>query len=147
MTWLDWTIVLAMYLGIVLTVALTRGHMRGVTDYLAAGRGAGRYLLTISAGIAGLGAITVVVPCRRMSWRSTVGGVLSILRIRLLAGRGGGPGMVPGSSGVRSFQVEPESAHSSTLNSKRPFADDGHRIIRNGGFHRCGALGYSAGIS
>ena len=34
--------------------------MRGVADYLAAGRSAGRYLLTIASGIAGLGAITVV---------------------------------------------------------------------------------------
>ncbi|MBU8870926.1 MAG: hypothetical protein KOO60_08720 [Gemmatimonadales bacterium] len=60
MKFLDWTIVLAMYAGIVLTVVLTKRYMRGVTDYLAAGRSAGRYLLTISAGIAGLGAITVV---------------------------------------------------------------------------------------
>ncbi len=60
MTLLDWTIVLIMYVAIVATVAITRRHMRGVTDYLSAGRSAGRYLLTISAGIAGLGAITVV---------------------------------------------------------------------------------------
>ncbi|MCP4290401.1 MAG: sodium:solute symporter [bacterium] len=60
MKFLDWTILLAMYLGIVATVILTKRHMRGVSDYLAAGRSAGRYLLTISAGIAGLGAITVV---------------------------------------------------------------------------------------
>ena len=60
MTPLDWTIVFAMYAIIVATVLMTRRHMRGVTDYLVAGRSAGRYLLTISAGIAGLGAITVV---------------------------------------------------------------------------------------
>ncbi len=60
MTIFDWAIVLAMYVGIITVVAMTRKHMRGVTDYLAAGRSAGRYLLTISAGIAGLGAITVV---------------------------------------------------------------------------------------
>ena len=60
MTTLDWTILLAMYVGIVATVVLTRRYMRGVTDYLAAGRSAGRYLLAISFGIAGLGAITVV---------------------------------------------------------------------------------------
>jgi SSS family solute:Na+ symporter len=34
--------------------------MRGVADYLAAGRSAGRYLLTVSAGIAAVGAITIV---------------------------------------------------------------------------------------
>ena len=60
MTILDWTIVAAMYALIVGAVLATRGHMRGVTDYLAAGRLAGRYLLTISSAIAGLGAITVV---------------------------------------------------------------------------------------
>ncbi len=60
MTILDWTILAAMYALIVGSVLLARGHMRGVTDYLAAGRLAGRYLLTISSAIAGLGAITVV---------------------------------------------------------------------------------------
>ncbi len=60
MTPLDWTILIAMYVAIVAVVVVTRRHMRSVSDYLAAGRSAGRYLLTISAGIAGLGAITVV---------------------------------------------------------------------------------------
>lgn len=60
MKFLDWTIVAIMYFGILAVVILTKRYMRGVTDYLAAGRSAGRYLLTISAGIAGLGAITVV---------------------------------------------------------------------------------------
>lgn len=56
----DWLILLGMYAVIVATVLLTKNRMRGVADYLAAGRSAGRYLLTISAGIAGIGAITVV---------------------------------------------------------------------------------------
>jgi SSS family solute:Na+ symporter len=60
MTTLDWIIVAAMYAVIVVAVLMTRTHMRDVADYLAAGRSAGRYLLTIGAGIAGLGAITVV---------------------------------------------------------------------------------------
>ncbi len=60
MSFLDWSILLAMYGVIVATVVITRRHMRGVADYLAARRSAGRYLLTISAGIAGVGAITVV---------------------------------------------------------------------------------------
>ncbi len=60
MTPFDWSIVFVMYAIIVGSVILTKRYMRGVTDYLAAGRSAGRYLLTISAGIAGLGAITVV---------------------------------------------------------------------------------------
>ncbi len=60
MAFIDWFIVVAMYVAIVATVVITRRSMSGVTDYLAAGRSAGRYLLTISSGIAGLGAITVV---------------------------------------------------------------------------------------
>ncbi len=60
MTPLDWTITFGMYALIVGSVIFTKRYMRGVADYLAAGRSAGRYLLTISAGIAGLGAITVV---------------------------------------------------------------------------------------
>jgi solute:Na+ symporter, SSS family len=60
MAFIDWVIVVAMYVAIVATVMITRRSMGGVTDYLAAGRSAGRYLLTISSGIAGLGAITVV---------------------------------------------------------------------------------------
>ncbi len=57
---LDWLIFIAMYAAIFGAVLLTKTHMKSVVDYLAAGRHAGRYLITISAGIAGLGAITVV---------------------------------------------------------------------------------------
>ena len=34
--------------------------MKSVTDFLAAGRNAGRYLVSVSSGVAGLGAITIV---------------------------------------------------------------------------------------
>lgn len=60
MTFLDWTIVAVMYAVIMGSLMFTRRHMRGVADYLAAGRSAGRYLLTVSAGIAAIGAITIV---------------------------------------------------------------------------------------
>ena len=60
MALLDWLIFGAMYALIVGAVIGTKNHMKSVADFLAAGRGAGRYLLSISAGIAGLGAITVV---------------------------------------------------------------------------------------
>ena len=60
MTLLDWLILLAMYAVIMGSMLFTRQHMRGVADYLAAGRSAGRYLLTVSAGIAAVGAITIV---------------------------------------------------------------------------------------
>lgn len=60
MTPFDWLIILVMYAVIMGSMVLTRRHMRGVADYLAAGRSAGRYLLTVSAGIAAVGAITIV---------------------------------------------------------------------------------------
>ncbi len=56
----DWAIVAAV-LGVMLFgVFLSRQHMRSVADFLAAGRTAGRYAISIATGIAGLGAITIV---------------------------------------------------------------------------------------
>jgi SSS family solute:Na+ symporter len=56
----DWAIVIAM-LGIMVTgVFLSKRYMRSVADFLAAGRTAGRYVVSVALGIAGLGAITVV---------------------------------------------------------------------------------------
>ena len=49
MALLDWVIFGAMYALIVGAVIGTKGHMQSVADFLAAGRGAGRYLLSISA--------------------------------------------------------------------------------------------------
>ena len=60
LAWYDWSIVLFIFLVIVVSVWMSRGHMKSVADFLAAGRTGGRYLITVSAGAAGLGAITVV---------------------------------------------------------------------------------------
>ena len=57
---IDWLIVLAVFLLMVGSVQLSRLHMKSVADFLAAGRTAGRYIIALSSGIAGLGAITVV---------------------------------------------------------------------------------------
>jgi SSS family solute:Na+ symporter len=54
-------IVLVVFVGMVLSVNSTKGLMKSVTDFLSAGRAAGRYLLSISGGIAGLGAISTVM--------------------------------------------------------------------------------------
>jgi solute:Na+ symporter, SSS family len=57
---LDWSIVglfLAFMIGVVL---VSRTQMKSVADFLAAGRTAGRYLITVSSGVAALGAITVI---------------------------------------------------------------------------------------
>ena len=60
LAFIDWMIVLGSFLLICIPVVLTRKLMRGVTDFLAAGRTAGRYMMTVSSGLAGLGAITIV---------------------------------------------------------------------------------------
>lgn len=58
---IDWVIVIIVFVGMVLSVNSTKGLMKSVTDFLSAGRSAGRYLLSISGGIAGLGAISTVM--------------------------------------------------------------------------------------
>lgn len=60
LTGLDWLIVGAMFVFLAASALVSRSHMRSVADFLAAGRSAGRYLIAVSAGAAGLGAITVV---------------------------------------------------------------------------------------
>jgi SSS family solute:Na+ symporter len=57
--WIDWTIIgtlLALLLGIAF---LSKSLTRSVADFLAGNRCAGRYLLTMADGMAGLGAISI----------------------------------------------------------------------------------------
>jgi len=56
----DWSIVIAVLGVMIVGVFLSRQHMKSVADFLAAGRTAGRYAISIATGIAGLGAITIV---------------------------------------------------------------------------------------
>jgi len=58
---LDWLIVFICFTGMVYSVRSTKGLMKSVSDFLAAGRTAGRYVVSISSGIAGLGAISIVM--------------------------------------------------------------------------------------
>lgn len=60
MTALDWGIVAVVAAGVIALGSFTRKYMQSVADYLAAGRSAGRYLITISYGVANIGAITVL---------------------------------------------------------------------------------------
>lgn len=56
----DWIIV-GILLAFLIAITLgSRKHMKSVADFLAAGRCAGRYLISVSEGAAGLGAITLV---------------------------------------------------------------------------------------
>jgi len=57
---LDWAITAAVLAGIIALGLFTRRYMQSVADFLAAGRSAGRYLITLSYGVANIGAITVL---------------------------------------------------------------------------------------
>jgi len=61
LSFIDWLIVIVMMGGMIYSVSFTKGLMKSVTDFLSAGRSAGRYVLSISSGIAGLGAISIVM--------------------------------------------------------------------------------------
>ena len=60
MTSIDWTIVVIILGFMVASVVASKHLMRSVADFLAAGRTAGRYVISIAAGVAALGAITVI---------------------------------------------------------------------------------------
>ena len=60
LSFIDWLIVMVVMGGMIYSVSFTKGLMKSVSDFLAAGRTAGRYVMSISGGIAGLGAITIV---------------------------------------------------------------------------------------
>jgi SSS family solute:Na+ symporter len=60
LTLLDWAIVAAVFTFIVASVMASKSLMRSVSDFLAAGRTGGRYLISLSQGTAALGAITIV---------------------------------------------------------------------------------------
>jgi SSS family solute:Na+ symporter len=57
--WIDWVIVGCVIAGMIGIAWGTRRLMRSVADFLAANRSAGRYLLTMASGMAGLGAISI----------------------------------------------------------------------------------------
>ena len=60
LNFIDWLIVSIVLLGMIYYVIYTKGFMRSVADFLSAGRTAGRYLISVSQGAAGLGAISII---------------------------------------------------------------------------------------
>jgi len=56
----DWVIFFGVLAFLVGSVFVTRKYMQSVADFLAAGRTAGRYILSLSQGVAELGAISIV---------------------------------------------------------------------------------------
>jgi SSS family solute:Na+ symporter len=56
----DWLIIAAFFVFVAGTAIVSRPLVRSVADFLAAGRTAGRYVLSVSQGAAAVGAITIV---------------------------------------------------------------------------------------
>ena len=61
LSFIDWMIVVIVLGGMIYSVSMTKGLMKSVSDFLSAGRTAGRYVISISSGVAGLGAISIVM--------------------------------------------------------------------------------------
>jgi len=53
MHWIDWTIVVVLIAALIGITVYSKRYVRGVADFLAANRLAGRYLLTVSSGFGG----------------------------------------------------------------------------------------------
>ena len=60
LTLVDWAIVVFCMAILFLGVRLSKKFVRSVADFLSAGRTAGRYMITVSQGMAAIGAITIV---------------------------------------------------------------------------------------
>lgn len=60
LAWFDWLIVIVTLVTVVTIGMRAQRHVRGVADFLTAGRVAGRYVLCVSSGEAGMGLISLV---------------------------------------------------------------------------------------
>jgi SSS family solute:Na+ symporter len=60
MHWIDWSIVLVVFLVVLYVGFKSRKYIKGVSDFLTAGRVAGRYVLAVSSLEAGMGLISLV---------------------------------------------------------------------------------------
>jgi SSS family solute:Na+ symporter len=60
LTLIDWLIALFCYLFLFFVVRISKKYVKSVADFLSAGRSAGRYMITVSQGMAAIGAITIV---------------------------------------------------------------------------------------
>jgi solute:Na+ symporter, SSS family len=60
LTIIDWSIVFVILALMIVSVVASKRLMKSVADFLVAGRSAGRYVISISSGVAGLGAITII---------------------------------------------------------------------------------------
>ena len=60
MSWIDWLVIAIPFTVIVGVGVKAQGYVTGVSDFLSAGRSAGRYLIGVASGEAMLGLVTVV---------------------------------------------------------------------------------------
>ncbi len=60
LTLIDWAVVVICLTGLFFAVRLSKKFVLSVVDFLSAGRTAGRYMITVSQGMAFIGAITIV---------------------------------------------------------------------------------------
>ena len=60
MSWIDWLIVILPIVFVVWIAFFSKRYVKGVVDYLAAGRVAGRYVISVGDLMAGLSVITLV---------------------------------------------------------------------------------------
>ena len=89
LTVIDWTIVFVILLFMIISVTASKSLMRSVADFLAAGRSAGRYMISVAGGIAGLGAITIVANLEMNLvagfsmawWGMTMGVVILVIKV------------------------------------------------------------------
>jgi SSS family solute:Na+ symporter len=60
MHWIDWVVVGAVMIFFIVLAYSTKKYTQSTSDFLAANRLAGRYLLTMADGVAGLGAVSII---------------------------------------------------------------------------------------
>ena len=60
LAFLDWAIVASLILGLIVVTIWIRSYTRSVSDFLAANRCAGRYMLTLSEGMAAFGVASIL---------------------------------------------------------------------------------------
>lgn len=60
MTWIDWLIVIAPSIVVLVLARQASRYVRSASDFLTAGRAAGRYLVSVADGMAAMGLITAV---------------------------------------------------------------------------------------
>ena len=60
MHWIDWAVIAVVAIFFVALAYSTKKYTQSTSDFLAANRLAGRYLLTLAEGVAGLGAVSII---------------------------------------------------------------------------------------